>query len=302
MSWNIGDNRNVFLKLRTKLGLYHVLLTSSEQTPKKVNLTIVEMQQLPEVGKFDSENEISCLRWIIFNGRRKICVFYKSDTDYVAITVYRYRNNMYMKDSDIELKLTEYNTLLEKKKYLLSYLETFSKKFIVVEESTHHNWYYFAGRWTSSLLLLLFNLTRDWNFVPHSKKTQWGKIYFWVFVTAWIQKSPCVRWMICTLTVDLLVMVIHTWTVCYVTRKYFVYMQFCTMLLVLCIQRIGKDRVIAILLDVDQTRVCLVILQDLFFVSIWNFLYPPYSTDSTVDQNTMSYDSDNVCQITFLTM
>ena len=139
MSWNIGDNRNIFLKLRTKLGLYHVLLTSSEQTPKKVNLTIVEMQQLPEVGKFDSEYEISCLRWIIFNGRRKICVFYKSDTDYVAITVYRYRNNMYMKDSDIELKSTEYNTLLEKKKYLLSYLETFSKKFIVVEESTHHN-------------------------------------------------------------------------------------------------------------------------------------------------------------------
>ena len=44
-----------------------------------------------------------------------------------------------MKDSDNELKLTEYNTLLEKKKYLLSYLETFSKKFIVVEESTHHN-------------------------------------------------------------------------------------------------------------------------------------------------------------------
>ena len=139
MSWNIGDNRNIFLKLRTKLGLYHVLLTSSKQTPKKVNLTIVEMQQLPEVRKFDSENEISCLRWIIFNGRRKICVFYKSDTDYVAITVYRYRNNMYMKESDIELKSTEYNTLLEKKKYLLSYLETFSKKFILVEESTHHN-------------------------------------------------------------------------------------------------------------------------------------------------------------------
>ena len=121
------------------MGLYHVPLTSSEQTPKKVNLTIVEMQQLPEVGKFDSENEISCLRWIIFNGRRKICVFYKGDTDYVGITVYRYRKNMYMKDSDIELKSTEYSTLLEKKKYLLSYLETFSGQFIVVEESTHHN-------------------------------------------------------------------------------------------------------------------------------------------------------------------
>ena len=53
MSWNIGDKRNVFLKLTTKLGLYHVLLTSVEQTPKKVNLTIVEMQQLPEVRKLD---------------------------------------------------------------------------------------------------------------------------------------------------------------------------------------------------------------------------------------------------------
>ena len=139
MSWNIGDNRNVFLKLRTKLGLYHVLLTSSEQTPKNVNLTIVVMQQLPEVGKFDSENEISCLRWIIFNGRRKVCVFCKTDTDYAGITVYRYRYNMFMKDSDIELKATEYNTLLQKKQYLLSYLETFSKKFIVVDETTHHN-------------------------------------------------------------------------------------------------------------------------------------------------------------------
>ena len=97
------------------MGRYHILSTLSEQTPKKVSLTIVEMQQLPKVGKFDSENEISCLRWIIFNGRRKVCLFCKTDTDYVGITVYRYRNNMYMKDSDIELKATEYNSLLQEK-------------------------------------------------------------------------------------------------------------------------------------------------------------------------------------------
>ena len=103
MSWNIEDNRIVFLKLRTKLGLSHVLLTSSEQTPKKVSLTVVEMQQLPEVGQFDSEKEISCPRSIIFNGRRKICVFCNTDTDYARNTVYRYRNNMFMKNSDIEL-------------------------------------------------------------------------------------------------------------------------------------------------------------------------------------------------------
>ena len=154
-------------KLSTKLGLYHVFLISSEQTSKKVNLTIVEMQQLPEVGKFDSGNENSCLRWIIFNGRRKSRVSYKIDTDYIAMTVYWYRNNMYMKNSDIKLEPTECNTLLQKKKYLLIFLETFSKKFIVVEETTHHNWHFFAGRWTSSLLLLLFNLSRDLNFVPH---------------------------------------------------------------------------------------------------------------------------------------
>ena len=139
MSWNIGDNRIVFLKLRTKLGLYRVLLTSLEPNPKNISLTIVEMQQIPEVGKFDSENEISCLRWIILNVRRKVCVFCKTDTDYGGFTVYRYRNNMFMKDSDIELKATEFNTILQKKKYLLSYLETFSKNFFVVDETTHHN-------------------------------------------------------------------------------------------------------------------------------------------------------------------
>ena len=73
MIWNIGDNRNFFPKLITKSGLYHVLLTSSEQTPKKVRLTIVEKQRLQKVGKFDSENEISCLRCIIFN-ERKVCL------------------------------------------------------------------------------------------------------------------------------------------------------------------------------------------------------------------------------------
>ena len=51
----------------------------------------------------------------------------------------------------------------------------------------------------------------------------------------------------------------------------------------------------------DQTRVCLVISQDFFFVSIWSFLYLPYSTDSTVDQNTLTYGSDIVCQKTILT-
>ena len=56
MSWNIGENRNLFLKLKSKLGLHHVVLTTPKTSPEKINLTLVEMQQLPEIEKVDSKN------------------------------------------------------------------------------------------------------------------------------------------------------------------------------------------------------------------------------------------------------
>ena len=72
MSWNIGDNRNVFLKLKSKLGLSHVVLTTPKTSPKKLTLTVVEMQQLSDIEKTDSKEEISRLKWTIYIGRRKI--------------------------------------------------------------------------------------------------------------------------------------------------------------------------------------------------------------------------------------
>ena len=45
LSWNIGDNRNLFLKLKSKLGLNHVVLTTPKTSPEKLTLTVVEMQQ-----------------------------------------------------------------------------------------------------------------------------------------------------------------------------------------------------------------------------------------------------------------
>ena len=54
MSWNIGDNRNLFLKLKPKLGLCHVVLTTPKTSPEKLTLTVVEMQQLPDIEKTDS--------------------------------------------------------------------------------------------------------------------------------------------------------------------------------------------------------------------------------------------------------
>ena len=91
MSWNIGDNRNFFIKLKSKLGLYHVVLTTPKTSPEKLVLTVavVEMQQLPDIEKTDSKEEISCLEWTIYNGRREVCVNFQTDTDKLNFVVYR---------------------------------------------------------------------------------------------------------------------------------------------------------------------------------------------------------------------
>ena len=137
MSWKIGDNRNLFLKLKTKLGLYHFELKSKD-SPGKITLTLVESQQLPDIEKVDSKDEISCLKWTIYNGRRKVCIHFQTDTDRVNFVVYRYRNSTSLKDTEMDLKLTEYKKLLAKRVYLLSYIDIFYKRCIVVDETTIH--------------------------------------------------------------------------------------------------------------------------------------------------------------------
>ena len=128
MSWNIGHNRNLFLKLKSKLGLHYVVLTTPKTSPEKLTLTVVEMQQLSDIQKPDSKEEISCLERTIYNGRRKVCVNFQTDTDKLNIVVYRYRNNLYLKDNEVDLKLTEYQSLLAKRVYLLSYIDIFYKR------------------------------------------------------------------------------------------------------------------------------------------------------------------------------
>ena len=138
MSWNIGDNRNLFLKLKIKLGLYHVELRSKD-SPEKITLTLVEIQQLPVIEKADSKDEISCLKWTVYKGRRKVCINFQTDTDKVNIVVYRYRNRTYLKDTQRDLKLTEYKKILAKRVYLLCYIDIFYKRCIVLDEITVHN-------------------------------------------------------------------------------------------------------------------------------------------------------------------
>ena len=40
MSRNIGDKNNLFLKIKTKLGLYEVVLKTSKPPPKKLTVTV----------------------------------------------------------------------------------------------------------------------------------------------------------------------------------------------------------------------------------------------------------------------
>ena len=46
MSWNIGDNRNFLLKLKSELKLHHVVLTKLKDSADKLTLTLVKMQQV----------------------------------------------------------------------------------------------------------------------------------------------------------------------------------------------------------------------------------------------------------------
>ena len=74
----------------------------------------------------------------IFNGRRKVCINLQTDTDKVNIVVYRYRNSTYLKDIEIDLKLTEYKKIFSKRVYLLSYIDISYKRCIVLDETTIH--------------------------------------------------------------------------------------------------------------------------------------------------------------------
>ena len=67
------------------MGLYHVVLTTPKTSPEKPTLTVVEMQQLPDIEKTDPKEEISCLKWTKYNGRRNVCVNFQTDTDKLNI-------------------------------------------------------------------------------------------------------------------------------------------------------------------------------------------------------------------------
>ena len=65
--WNLRSNRNLTLKQKSKMGLYHFVLTTSKTFVNKFTPTVFEKQQLPEVETTDPQKAISCLKRINWN-------------------------------------------------------------------------------------------------------------------------------------------------------------------------------------------------------------------------------------------
>ena len=139
LSWNNGDNRNVFRKPKSKLGLYHVVHTTPKISPGKLTITVVEMQKLPEIEKTDSKEELSCLKWTIKKGSKKVCLRFQTNTEKLNVVLYRYRNSFYLEEKVVAVKLTEYQSLLSKQVYPLSYIDILYKRCMVLDETSIHN-------------------------------------------------------------------------------------------------------------------------------------------------------------------
>ena len=85
---------NLSLKWKSNLGLCHVVLTTPRTSHEKLTLTVIEMQQLPDIQKTNSKEEKSLLKWAVYNGRKKVYVNFQTDTDKLNIVEFRYRNSL----------------------------------------------------------------------------------------------------------------------------------------------------------------------------------------------------------------
>ena len=68
-------------QIEIKIGTLSCCTNNTQNFSQKNTLTLVEMQLLPEIEKADSKNEFSCLKWTLYNGRRKVCMGFKTDMD-----------------------------------------------------------------------------------------------------------------------------------------------------------------------------------------------------------------------------
>ena len=124
MSWKIRGNGNLFLKVKTKMWLYKVDLWKLKYSPGKITLTLVETQQLPDSQKADSKED-----FFAWNGQftmvgEKCASFFKLIQTRWILS-YTAIKTTHLKDTEMELKLAEYEKLLARRVYPISYIDVF---------------------------------------------------------------------------------------------------------------------------------------------------------------------------------
>ena len=132
---------------KLKLGALSCCTYNSKASPERPTLTVVELHRLSDFGKFVSEGEISWLKWTLDDARRKVFVISKTDADTISIGLLHQRNNLHLKDNEIDLKFTGNQTLLANRIFLSSYLDIFFKQCFVLDETTVLNQNKFRQEW-----------------------------------------------------------------------------------------------------------------------------------------------------------
>ena len=61
MRYNIGVNRNLYLKPKSEMGLYHDVTKTAKTSTKKLTLIVIEMKQLPDIEEFHSKEDYLAL-------------------------------------------------------------------------------------------------------------------------------------------------------------------------------------------------------------------------------------------------
>ena len=93
---------------------------------------------MPDIEKIHSNEENYCQKVTKYNGNEHIenLVNFKTDTDNLKFVVHRYRNKLYVKNIEVDIRLTKYHALLTKRICLLSYIDIFHKLCSVLDETT----------------------------------------------------------------------------------------------------------------------------------------------------------------------
>ena len=89
--------------------------------------------------KLDADSQVSQFEWTLHDGRRKIHVGYRSETEKIDLVEYRRNENQWKNNQSLQLKREEYDKLLDMLPSLLGYVKTFKKSCIIIDECAVEN-------------------------------------------------------------------------------------------------------------------------------------------------------------------